>query len=82
MALADSFNGCHFHEPYLAIQTHKQIIHIIPDICAKVYVTSKRIPKISKLVQDLPANIFTDSFRVKCLSFRCSKLSVLAVFSA
>lgn len=45
MALADSFNECHFHEPYLAIQTHKRIIHIIPDICAKVYVTSKRIPK-------------------------------------
>lgn len=33
MALADSFNECHFHEPYLAIQTHKRIIHIIPDIC-------------------------------------------------
>lgn len=47
-----------------------------------MYVTSKRIPKSSKLVQALHANIFTDSFRVKCLSFRGSKLSVLAVFSA
>lgn len=47
-----------------------------------MYVTSKRIPKSSKLVQALHANIFTDSFQVKCLSFRGSKLSVLAVFSA
>lgn len=29
MALVDVFNECHFHEPYLAIQTEKLIIFVI-----------------------------------------------------